>query len=409
MERLLHATQTQERWARALVDTFVSMQIRNAFLEDKMGRVYPNILTAYIAPSGLGVKTPALVAIRNLFTAMAPDLLAPARFTSSGMYSYLEKLEEKATLVLSDEFSDLAVKLETVGPYRDLGYFLSDIGDGHLQKVATKELGIRGGYDCYVSFAACGASNFVNHISDDNIQQGFYNRMNWIVEEGAPLSIPPDFFSEATFGWSKEFLGNVRQAASIWSMVHGGSVLDEDAKGYYQNRSSEVWLGEAETDLYIRSYAAKQAKTILKQAMIDAASRMSIDDEKRLVIEESDLVTATEHSIFNIAQFKKLLQLRGAAPTVRQLNERRERKSRKQSVIDCLDKVDPLTVERVLDYLDWDHTSASKGVVYKVFSQYEREGKLRKLEEGDTRKLDRAEEGTQGRPKEVYELVQTSP
>jgi hypothetical protein len=304
-------------WARALPSSLVSAVLWNVKLLDKMGIVKPNAWWLYIAPSGLGCKTPPLRLIRNIAKeydeTYNDNILSVAKFTPEGFTEWVTgRREEKdgdvvieeglpphyANFIIRDEMSKLiseSLKYEHMATILE---FLSELWDGWIESYYTRKMKLEGNLPVYVTLLSTASDYFLTILDEKFFRQGVGNRILWVVEEPRePVKLNGEEFF---FGFDRSDVELERLKRETFERLHRletlfGVFLLNDAAKMWAEFEYKTRLEVSRNRELSASFKVKQPLNALKLAMIYSASRLSADfTNKYLIVEKADMERAIE-------------------------------------------------------------------------------------------------------------------
>jgi len=270
-------------WARAIPTALTSVALHNATLRDEMGLVKANVFITYIAPSGLGCKTPLVRFARNIMFKWAPSLLSVGKFTPEGYTEYVggtkKKKDREPTLphpvniAIRDEFSKFLS--EQAAYNKTILEFFSDLWDGWIEGSYTRKIQFEGKIPVYFTLLSSSTEYFLNLLKESFFTQGVGNRILWIVETPPE----PKRKNEDTFFFGKgekdveadkltketiENLANLTSPKDVFILQEARKLwVDYDHKMRYSAYVSKNFKG---------SFEIKQSLNVLKLGMIYSGS-----------------------------------------------------------------------------------------------------------------------------------------
>jgi len=284
-------------WARAIPTTLTSVAIHKCVLRDEWGSVKANVFITYVAPSGLGCKTPLIQFARSIMFKWAPDLLSVGRFTPAGYTEYVcgtkKKKDREATkphpvnIVIRDEWSKFLS--EQTQYNKTILEFFSDLWDGWIEGSYTRKVQFEGKVPVYFTLLSASSDYFFKLLTEDFFTQGIGNRILWISEKlPKPKRKDPNSF----------FFGKGEKDEKLQKLIEETigklAKLTQVRTAFLTAKARKLW---ADYDYKIRceirdneelraSFRVKQNKNALKLAMIYSASRLMFHEGVLTIPEE---------------------------------------------------------------------------------------------------------------------------
>ncbi len=309
-----------DMWAKAIPISLISAFLEHARIVDKEGTVKANISMIYIAPSGTGYKTPLMEWARDVILAMGEKERLRERFTTASLTEYVSgtKVSIKgrkkfsphpSIFILRDEITTL---LKDIKNQRgsDILEYLSQLHEGWIEQKGTRGFQDEGGCRVHCPMLMTGSNDFYDHLDKGFFNQGFGNRLLWIVEPvRKPKRHDDDYFfaSGAVDLVTKKLIADITKILRELPTVND-FILDPIAvklwKDYAFEEQTEAYVNQDKSE---SSYIVKQSKNLLKLAMIYAASRFNYVHPGIMLICKEDMERAIADMRIFKGMFYKIL------------------------------------------------------------------------------------------------------
>jgi hypothetical protein len=292
-------------YPRGMATAFTSLGLRKLRIVDELGDVHANIFLLPISDVG-SYKTPPLKAFRRLVVKLNRKLLAPAKFTPVGFTELCtgrkgQKDKEDVDpqtmgIIIRDEISKLNAE-KGQSAFGAILAFLCELWDGWIEGYRTRTYGYEGGIQVYYSMVGTSNFHFLGTLDEDF----------WIIGLGARCLLVDklknrkgkwneDFFFPS---WSEEeervynevidMLCNLRDQSLKFVLLTPAA---NSAWREYEYKCEQSL--KKEKDDIIKTLITKKAQNVLRLVMPYAASVMSFDKHRNLVIFPKDMKRAID-------------------------------------------------------------------------------------------------------------------
>lgn len=298
-------------WARAIGIALVSIALHNVkHFETRYGKLKPNVFIVYIARSGMGFKSTVLNRVIEIVLEWNPDLLGPSRFTTEGLYDYINgRKDENGKPISLPHDSFIIIRDELSNIFKDsrrdyMNRLLEDLSmlyDGKFEPYATRKYGLEQfewKTGLYVVLVSATTEHFLKLMNEDFFIQGLGNRFLYVVGDNPKIEKldPHEFFYNSEDEEWKELkkeivedLKKIEEAASAFVFPEAGKMWTDFQ---YECYKEAVETGD--------EYIMRLPEQALKLAIIYAASRFDI--KFRVVnVREEDMRRAIE----DVKRFKE--------------------------------------------------------------------------------------------------------
>ena len=313
-------------FARGASASLISAALKNAVLKDKLGPVRPNGYWFHIADSG-EMKSP-LLKYHTVFYLAFREYLDPSKFTPEGLTDYITG--RPARMKGDDVIDEARPPHPNVHPIRDefsrfaseqlltrnggMMEQLSEAWDNHIEGYYTKGDGLQGGLDVYMTMFCASTTMFMRTISDAWWIQGIGERPFYSSDrlEILPTRVEydPDDFFIGDFLHPQDFelknlINEVTQKVKILEKVTQVMMLPAAAKIWTK---CDHRYNSQPTD-EDTPYRKKMSLNLLKLGMIYSASRMSLDPDLMLLVNEEDMQRAADDMDQYYLEYKAVRRL----------------------------------------------------------------------------------------------------
>jgi hypothetical protein len=305
------APQYHQAGALILLSSILSGMVR---LPTSFGTIKPNLWFMILADTTLTRKSTAMDVAMDLIEEIDSNRILATDGSIEGLMGSLSTRPGQPSVFLRDEFSGLLEAMVKKDYYAGMAETLTKLYDGKLQKRILKKEVIEVKDPCLILFAGGIRNKVCGLLTSEHVSSGFIPRFVFITAESdvarvRPLGPP----SEQNVTARNAMLATLRDLSEHYKdeadmMMVDGKLIYHQPTPWLAGLTPETWkryndlesvmmdagLRSPHPDIYTPTYD-RLCKSILKAAVLIAASRKRPAEGKEISVELNDLLIAIKY------------------------------------------------------------------------------------------------------------------